>query len=152
MAKVSIFDHQPGVIALSNRSWSPLIGLRRAAMHVALRMPLAIVGWALFLWVAAPVLNFLTLSMSILVMICVVMLAPGVAIGYGLSRGTTDAAGMIGLAVAMVIVIGACLSVWLGMKIATAIRPIGDWQLGLTVISTSTWATLWAVKAAVFEE
>ena len=137
---------------MSTHSWTPLIGLRRAAIHVAIRLPFAIVGWALFLWLVAPVLNFLTVSISIFAMIAIVMLAPGTAIGCGLSRGVTDAAGMVGLTVAFITVVGAWLSVWIGMEIATSLRPIGDWQLGFTQMATGIWASLWAIKAAVFEE
>lgn len=137
---------------MSDRTWTPLIGLRRALLRVAIRVPFAIVGWALFLWLAAPVLNFLVASLAIFAMIAIVMLAPGTAIGHGLSRGATEAAGMVGLSVAFIVIAGAWVSVWVGMEIATAIRPINDWQLGFAQLATGLWASLWAVKATVFDE
>jgi len=136
---------------MSDHSWTPMIGLRCAVTTVAIRLPIAVVGWALCLWLAAPVLNFLTMSLAIFAMIVIVMLAPGAAIGHGLSRGVTDAAGMVGLTVAFIVVAGVWLSVWIGMEIATMLRPIGDWQLGFAQMATGTWASLWAIKAAVFE-
>ncbi len=137
---------------MSEPKWTPMIGLRRAAVLVGIRLLFTIAGWALFLWLAAPVLNFLVMHWAIFAMIAIVSVAPGTAIGYGMSRGVTDAAGIVGFSVAFVVIVGIWLALWAGIEIATWIRPIDDWQLGICQMSAGVWASLWAIKVTVLEE
>lgn len=133
------------------KRWTPLLGFRAACLVVLRRVPVAIALWTLCLVVAAPVLNVLTVAMSIFAMIAIVAIAPGVAMGYGLSRGVADRAGFTGLGVAAFPVAGCVAAVWTGTLIALWIRPIGDWQIGFASIATAVWASLWSLKSVVLD-
>lgn len=136
---------------MEEKRWTPIIGLRNAALAVAIRLPFAVAGFAICLLIASPVLNFLTISLAIFAMIVILALAPGVAIGYGLTKGLTDRAGFTGVVLAVIPVAGSIAAVIAGAKIATMIQPIGDWQLGFASLATAIWAGLWSLKAVVFE-
>lgn len=137
---------------MSEPKWTPMIGLRRVAVRVAIRLPFVVFGWALFLWLAAPVLNFLVVNLAIMAMIALVSVVPGTAIGHGMSYGMTDAAGIIGFSVAFIVVVGILLGMWVGTEVASWLRPINDWQLGISHMAAAGWASLWAIKATVLEE
>lgn len=136
---------------MTDKRWTPLIGLRNAGVMVLVRTPVATAGYVICLLVASQVLNFLTISMSIFAMIAVIAIVPGVAIGYGLTKGLTERAGFTGLVLGTIPVVGSIVSVVCGANLATLITPIGDWQLGFASIATAVWASLWSLKTVVFE-
>ena len=131
--------------------WTPLLGLRAAGLVVLCRVPVAIAFWIIFLISAAPVLNFLTIAMSIITMIVIVAIAPGVVMGYGLSRGLVERAGFTGVILSILPMIGTVAAVWIGSLIALSIRPIGDWQIGFASLATAAWACLRSFKTVVLD-
>lgn len=137
---------------MTDDTWTPLIGLRRALIHVAVRIPLMMAGWALLLWLAAPVLDWLPLSMWVFPLVSLVMIWPGMAIGRGLSQGVTDSAGMAGWPLTVIAIAGACVSIWAGAEIALLFRAIGDWQVFLANASAIASGSVLAVMATAFED
>lgn len=132
--------------------WSPIIGLRRVVIPMLWRMPIAIALWAGLLYLVAPVLNFLTFAMSIMAMLAVLSVAPGVAIGSWLSRGTSDRAGFRSVLVTLIPMLASIATIYTGRFIAVAITPIGDWQIGLVSFAAALWASLFALKATFLDE
>ena len=131
--------------------WNPRTGLLRAFRRLAVRSGVALVLWAATLWLAAPILNFLTLHPATLILFCVVMIAPGVAIGHGLSRKLTEIAGMVSIPLsAMAVAFGWAVAV-LGVVLADMLRPLGDWQCGFAWLTTGFWISLWLVKTTWIE-
>ncbi len=131
---------------MKDRQWTPLIGLKRMLMRLLIRSAIALVLWTAVIWISAPVLNFLVPHWAIFGVTALVLLAPGVAIGHGLSRNLTDIAGMAGLPVAFSAVAFGWAVVILGVGLANMIRPLGDWQYGLTMMATCFWATAWTLN------
>lgn len=134
-----------------NEHWTPLIGLRRAFLLVLIRVPFAIGFWVICLFIASPVLNFLTIAIPIFAMIIVIAIAPGVAIGHYLSRSVTERAGATGFTLALIPIAGAIAAVCIGSYIAVAVQPIGSWQLQFASLGTATWACMWSFKAVVLD-
>lgn len=138
---------------MTDQTWTPWIGLQRVAIRVGLRAPLAIIGWAALLWLAAPVLNFVEVGgFRTAVLVILVMVAPGVAIGHWLSYNLTDAAGMVGLPVAAVAVAGVWLALWAGTEVTLLLRELGEWQVFFSRNPTGVFASLWAMKNTMSEE
>ena len=85
---------------MTEQKWTPLAGLRRAGLHLGVRSTIALFVWSAVVWLVTPVLNLLIPHWAVFGVTALVMVAPGAAIGHGLSRNLNDIAGMAGVPVA----------------------------------------------------
>ena len=137
---------------MNDRQWTPLIGLKRMFVRLLIRSVIALVLWTAVVWIGAPVWNFLIPHWAILGVTGLVLLAPAVAIGHGLSRNLSDIAGMAGLPVAVSAVVFGWAVAILGVGLANMISPLGDWQYGITMMATCFWVTAWILKATLLDD
>ena len=137
---------------MSDQPWTPMIGLRRALFRVAIRSAIALVVWAAVLWLITPVLNFLPARWAIVGVTTLVLIAPGVAIGHGLSRRLTEIAGMAGVPVAAIAITFGWAVAILAVVLASMLRPLGEWQYEIAIAGTGFWTMLWQLKATLLED
>ncbi len=134
---------------MDDQPWTPMLGLRRALMHLAIRSAIAFALWIAVVWLITPVLNFLIPHWTIFGLLTAVLAVPGVAIGHGLAGKLTDKAGMGGFPLAAIAIAFGWAVVWFGVVLANSVLPIGDWQYGYTMVATGCWMTLWVMKATL---
>jgi len=136
---------------MDEQEWTPLGGLRRALVRLAVRSGVAVVLWTAAAWLMTPVLNILIPHWSHFALLMLFALVPGVAIGHGLSKKLTEAAGMVSLILTAVAVLFGLGVVFAGMTLATLIQPIGEWQYRFTMFATGFWTTAWIIRATLME-
>jgi len=90
-------------------------------------------------------------SAAILAVFAIVLLVPGVAIGYGLSRKLNEIAGMTGIPLAAIAVAFGWAVIILGTYLADMLRPLEEWRYGFTTAVTAVWVTLWQIRATCLE-
>lgn len=136
---------------MDEQPWTPLVGLRRALRHLAIRGVIAFVVWTAVMWFITPALNYMVPHWSFFGLTTLAMAVAGAAIAHVLAKKLTDVAGMSGLPVAvMAIAFGWALAV-LSVLVADAFRPLGDWQYGFAVVGTGCGCSLWLIKATLLD-
>ena len=136
----------------TNNEWTPAIGLRRATLTVLWRSLVCLPLWAALVWFATPGLNYLPMHWTWFGVLGLLLSVPGVIIGYALSRGLTDRAGLISPIVTVIAAAAAWAILYGGVQIGDYFRPLHDWRNGFVVIAASVFATLWIIKATLIEE
>lgn len=136
---------------MDEQPWRPIIGIRAAAGHLAIRSGIALVVWGALIWLATPVLNFLAPLWLVYGLLAAAMAVPGIAIGHALSRRLTEIAGMAGPPVALLALGFGWAVVILGVLLPGLLRPLGDWQEVLVIGFTGLWTLLWVAKSTLVE-
>lgn len=137
---------------MTNDTWTPLIGLRRAGVRLLVRSVVAFVVWAALVWAMTPVLNQLFPHWAILAVIAIVLTIPGVSIGHALSRNLAEIAGMASILLIIMTIVFVWAAIVSGVKAAHHFKPLGDWQAGFAMISAGVWASLWSIRNTLLEK
>ena len=132
--------------------WTPALGLQRAAGRLALRSVIALVIWAAVVLLVTPLVNRVPASVGLLGLTALVLVAPGVAIGYGLGRKLPEIAGMTGVPLLVIACVFGVAVVYFGVALAGMLRPLGDWQHSFAIGVTGLWVTLWLLKMTLLDD
>ena len=136
---------------MDEREWTPALGLQRAAGRLAFRSVIALVIWAAAVLLVTPLFNRVPASVGLLGLTALVLVAPGVAIGYGLGRKLPEVAGMTGVPLLVVACVLGAAVVYFGVALAGMLRPLGDWQHSFAIGVTGLWVTLWLLKIMLLD-
>ena len=134
--------------------WTPVIGLRRVLVTVLWRSVICLPMWGGLVWFATPGLNYAPLYWRwwLFAALGALLAVPGVALGYTLSRGLTDRAGLVSPLITVIAVVFAWAVVYGGPEISNQFRPLHDWRSAFVVIVPGVFATVWIVKSTLLEE
>lgn len=132
--------------------WTPMIGLRRALVALLWRSVIWLVIWAGLVWLCTPALNLVPVHWAWFGLLAVILAAPGMVLGHGLSKNLTERAGFGSPLVTALAAIFVWAVIFGGVEIAAQLRPLDDWRITFTGLATSLFATLWIVKATLFDE
>jgi len=132
--------------------WTPLIGLRRAVISLALRSLIILPLWAGCAWTLSSVLGSVTLAGRGMVGIGIILIIPGFAIGHALIARLADRAGFQSMLLALLASAFAVGTIVGGTALAEVFRPFPGWWGGFTAISMSLFAVGWIIRTTLLDD
>lgn len=132
--------------------WTPLIGLRRSVVSLLWRSLVCLPLWGVLIWLCAPAINLVPMHWAWFGILGLLVATPGVALGHQLSKGLTEDAGFVSPVLTLLAAAFAWAVIIGGVEIVDVWRPLVDWRGPFIEIATGLFATLWVVKATLFDE
>ncbi len=135
--------------------WTPLLGLRSAALHLAGKMLIVLPIWTALIWLFSPLLIMVP-QQGIIIWrmfggVAIVCVIPGMAIGYALSRDLEEKAGFQSLLLTMMASLAAAGTVAGGLGLSHLLRPVGGWVVTFIFIATTAFALGWIVRQTLVD-
>jgi hypothetical protein len=132
--------------------WTPLVGLRRAVISLAIRSLIILPLWAGLVWGLTPLLLMFPLGIRVFGGIAILLAIPGCLIGHVLASGLADRAGFQSMLLGFLAAVFAVTTIISGIMIAQIANPLPGWQGGFTAIATSLFAVGWIIRATLLDD
>ena len=132
--------------------WTPLVGLRRAAVYLLLRVMVLLPVWAGVIWVCTPLLRMFPLRIGSLGGMAILMAIPGMIVGHVLGLGLTEKAGFQSFLLTVMAGVAAVGVVYGGFVLSGLSRPLSGWVVGFSMVSAMAFAIAWVVKRTLLDD